>query len=108
MTEVLNSIVSSIDFLYILLCNVVTWFTLECLYLTKLKEKLNTWSKRLIATGIAIALGALMYYAFKRPFEPMFYGFFIQYLSWDYFFKAIVERIRNTISGQNRMTHHDN
>lgn len=103
MTTVIDTILGSIDFLYIILCNVITWFILECLYLTKLKESLTTWVKRCIATGIAIVLGAVMYYAFHRSFEAMFYGFFIQYLSWDYFFKAIVERVRNTISGQKHL-----
>lgn len=104
MTNVIESILGSIDFLYIILCNVITWFTLECLSMTKLKESLSTWVKRCIATAIAVALGAIMYYGFHRSFEAMFYGFFIQYLSWDYFFKAIVERVRNTISGKK---HHE-
>lgn len=99
MTTVIESILGSIDFLYIILCNVITWFLLECLSLTKLKESLSTWVKRVLATCVAISLGAIMYYGFHRPFEAMFYGFFIQYLSWDYFFKAIIERIRNTING---------
>jgi len=104
MTNVIETILGSIDFLYIVLCNVITWFTLECLSMTKLKDSLSTWVKRCIATAIAIGLGAIMYYGFHRSFEAMFYGFFIQYLSWDYFFKAIVERVRNTISGQK---HHE-
>ena len=99
MTTIIDTILGSIDFLYIILCNVITWFVLECLYLTKLKDSLTTWVKRIIATGVAFVLGAIMYYGFHRNFEAMFYGFFIQYLSWDYFFKAIVERIKNTISG---------
>jgi len=104
MTNVIETILGSIDFLYIVLCNVITWFTLECLSMTKLKDSLSTWVKRCIATAIAVVLGAIMYYGFHRSFEAMFYGFFIQYLSWDYFFKAIVERVRNTISGQK---HHE-
>lgn len=100
MTTVIETILTSIDFLYIILCNVITWFILESLALTKIKDSLSTWVKRVIATCVAIILGAIMYYGFHRSFEAMFYGFFIQYLSWDYFFKAIVERVRNTISGQ--------
>ena len=99
MHNLIETILGSIDFLYIILCNTITWFVLETLSLTKLKEKLTTWVKRLIATGVAVGLGAVMYYAFDRNFEAMFYGFFIQYLSWDYFFKALIERVRNTISG---------
>lgn len=99
MHNLIETILGSIDFLYIILCNTITWFVLETLSLTKLKEKLTTWVKRLIATAVAVGLGAVMYYAFDRNFEAMFYGFFIQYLSWDYFFKALIERVRNTISG---------
>ena len=102
MTHTIETILGSIDFLYIILCNVITWFTLECLSLTKLKDHLYTWTKRTIATVIAVSLGAIMYYGFHRSFEAMFYGFFIQYLSWDYFFKALIERVRNVISGNNR------
>ena len=104
MSSVLDTILGSIDFLYIILCNVITWFILECLYLTRLKDRLTTWVKRVLATCVAISLGAIMYYGFHRSFEAMFYGFFIQYLSWDYFFKAIVERVRDTISGKK---HHE-
>ena len=100
MMTVIDTILSSIDFLYIILCNVITWFILECLSMTPLKDKLITWVKRLIATLVAVILGSIMYYGFHRPFEAMFYGFFIQYLSWDYFFKSLVERVKNTISGQ--------
>ena len=103
MTTIIDTILGSIDFLYIILCNVITWFTLECLSMTKFRDSLSTWVKRCIATGIAIVLGAVMYYGFHRSFEAMFYGFFIQYLSWDYFFKALVERVRNTISGQKQL-----
>ena len=99
MHNLIETILGSIDFLYIILCNTITWFVLETISLTKLKEKLTTWVKRLIATAVAVGLGAVMYYAFDRNFEAMFYGFFIQYLSWDYFFKALIERVRNTISG---------
>lgn len=104
MSSILDTILGSIDFLYIILCNVITWFILECLYLTRLKDRLTTWVKRVLATCVAISLGAIMYYGFHRSFEAMFYGFFIQYLSWDYFFKAIVERVRDTISGKK---HHE-
>ena len=99
METIVETIINSIDFLYIILCNVITYVVIESLCATKYKEKLTTWVKRLIATGIAILLGAVMYYGFHRSFEAMFYGFFIQYLSWDYFFKALVERVKNIISG---------
>lgn len=100
MSTIIDTIIGSIDFLYIILCNVITWFTIECLSMTKLAPKLTTWVKRIIATIIAVLLGAVMYYGFHHSFEAIFYGFFIQYLSWDYFFKAIVERIKESISGK--------
>ena len=100
MHNLIETILGSIDFLYIILCNTITWFVLESFSLTKWKDKMTTWVKRIIATAIAVGLGAIMYYGFHRSFEAMFYGFFIQYLSWDYFFKALIERVRNTISGK--------
>lgn len=103
MANLIDTILGSIDFVYIILCNVITWFTIESLSLTNFKSKLYTWTKRLISTIVAVALGAVMYYVFHRPFEAMFYGFFIQYLSWDYFFKALVERVRNVISGNKKI-----
>lgn len=99
MTHLVETILGSIDFLYIILCNVITWFIIESVSITRFSKYLTTWAKRIIATLSAIFIGAVMYYGFHRPFEPMFYGFFIQYLSWDYFFKALIERVRNTISG---------
>ena len=100
MTDIINNLITSIDFLYIVMCNAVTWLFIEVLSYTKFKEFLSTWRKRIIATISAICMAIVMYYFFNRPFEPIFYGFFIQYLSWDYFFKAIIERIRNIITGK--------
>ena len=102
MPEIVEMIEQNIDFMYILLCNVVTWCAIEGLSLTKFKERLSTGMKRLIATVVAIFLGAVLHRGFGHPFEPIFYGFFIQYLSWDYFFKAIIERVRDTISGKSQ------
>lgn len=99
MTDIIQTLTSSIDFLYIIMCNAATWLAIEVISFTRFKTYLSTWRKRLLATAVALGMGAIMIYGFKRPFEPMFYGFFIQYLSWDYFFKAIIERIRNIITG---------
>lgn len=96
----LEDIISNIDVMYIVACNAATYFVIKLVDGgLKKGKKLKTWPKRIIATVVAIGLGFLMYYRFEHPLEPLFYGAFIQFITWDYLFKPLVKNLSSIIIG---------
>lgn len=83
----------SIDVMYIILCNVTTYVILTAI--PKAKDIATGW-KRLISAVVAVLIGLLCVYRFDHEPEPIFYGFFIQFLMYDYvlkwFFKKLDEK----------------
>lgn len=90
---VLDNIISNIDVMYIVACNAATYFVIKMIEGLSKVKKMGTWYKRLTATVVAIGLGFLMYYGFEHPMEPLFYGAFIQFVTWDYLFKPLVKML---------------
>lgn len=96
----LEDIISNIDIMYIVACNAATYFLIKLIDSgLKKGKKLKTWPKRVIATLVAIGLGLLMYYKFEHPMEPLFYGAFIQFITWDYLFKPITKNLHTMLFG---------
>ena len=85
--NILEYLLDKVDLLYIIICNVFTYIVLSPF------TKLKTWWKRLISAGCAIVVAIPMHFAFGHGIEPLFYGFFLQFLTWDYIFKGIVKSI---------------
>lgn len=99
--DIFLSLLEQIDLMYIFICNAATYIILQILRLSCKKVKQSTLFKRMISTVTAVALGLLMCLVFKHPCEAVFYGFFIQFISWDYFFKPIIKRIQDKIANKN-------
>lgn len=95
--EILLGFLESINLVYIIICNAATYVIVQLWQ--KIFKKTSTWTKRGISTVIAILLGFCIHFLFGVEVEPLFYGFFLQFISWDYFFKPIIERIQNAIKG---------
>ena len=92
--DLLNTIIDNLDLMYIVSCNAATYFVIRMIEGARKKKKLGTWYKRLAATVVAIAMAFAMYYGFEHQnFEALFYGFFIQFLTWDYLFKPIMKML---------------
>lgn len=100
--ELLFSLLEHIDIMYIVICNAGTYLLLQLIRLTT-KIKQTTLFKRIVSAVMAFALGLLMHFAWGHGVEPIFYGFFLQFISWDYFFKPIVKRIQKMISGEDKV-----
>ena len=49
--------------------------------------------KRIVSAVFAIIIGVFMVTQFDHDNECVFYGFFIQFLTWDYIFKSWVKRL---------------
>lgn len=91
--DIITYITSNINIMYIITCNIVTYLVLNmCEQLNNERKMKRLW-KRLIAFGIALGIGLAEICILKHSIDPIFYGIFIQFLSWDYMFKPIMEKI---------------
>lgn len=91
--DIITYITSNINIMYIITCNIVTYLVLNmCEQLNNERKMKRLW-KRLIAFGIALGIALVEICILKHSIDPIFYGIFIQFLSWDYMFKPIMEKI---------------
>lgn len=91
--DIITYITSNINIMYIITCNIVTYLVLNmCEQLNNERKMKRLW-KRLIAFGIALGIGLAEICILKHSIDPIFYGIFIQFLSWDYMFKPIMEKV---------------
>ena len=96
-TEVWGLLTTSIDFIFVIICNIATYVVISVIESVKKGWVIPTWWKRAISGGMALIIGVVMFFCFHRSGEGLFYGFFIQFLTWDYLFKHIIERIVNKV-----------
>lgn len=96
-SDIWNNIISSIDFSYILLCNLITFLIINTInnYYKIFKLKLKRFGKKLIAFIVAIILGFICVLIFKHNPEFIFYGFFLQFFSYDYIWKYIIKKLQS-------------
>lgn len=91
--DIITYITSNINIMYIITCNIVTYLVLNMCEQLNSERKMKRLWKRLIAFGIALGIGLVEICVLKHSIDPIFYGIFIQFLSWDYMFKPIMEKI---------------
>ena len=91
--DVIQYISSNINLMYIITCNIITYFVLNYIERRNSERKLKKWIKRIIAFGVAFILGLVEVIILKHPVDPIFYGMFMQFLTWDYMFKPIVNSL---------------
>lgn len=94
--DILTTIIENIDLMYIVSCNIATYFIITSIDSAR-RRKIKTWLKRLIAGVIAALIGVLMYHHFEHPVEPIFYGWFVQFITWDYLFKPFVKSLKDKV-----------
>lgn len=92
-TGVWDLLTNSIDFLYVILCNIGTYIIISVIESIRKDWVIPTWVKRIISSVTAVFIGAVMFFVFHHSGEGIFYGFFIQFLTWDYLFKYIIDKI---------------
>ena len=96
--DLIMNFISTLDLEYILMCNTVTYLVVQVF--SKLHWGDSTVVKRFISCIVATFLALVLYYNFHHELEGLFYGFFLQFLSWDYFFKPIIKRLQAKINGE--------
>lgn len=98
LTEILNTLVYNIDWVYAVVCNLATYMVISIF--EGYGVVISTGMKRLVSAGVALVLGFVMVSFLQRPFEPVFYAFFMQFLIYDYFWKSILESLKKKIKNQ--------
>lgn len=100
----LSQLLGGMDVMYILMCNVVTYVIISVVsQLVPKTFEFKKIYKRLISAVGAIALGIVMCQCFDHDAQSLFYGFFIQFITWDYVFKGWLNKLYG-IFGSNEDT----
>lgn len=89
--DIWTMFMSSIDVMYIIMCNIATYAVIKMVSTLSGKD-LNTSWKRIISTVVAIVLGIISV-NMGHDKEAVLYGFFIQFIVYDYFWKWAVKKL---------------
>ncbi len=90
MEQILEQFWNSIDVVYVLMCNLITYIIITCFPNGK---EMGTGVKRIISTIVAIGTGYVFVTQLGHPVENIFYGFFLQFLMYDYILKWFFRKI---------------
>lgn len=93
--NIIQMVLEYVDVIYIVICNVITYLLLNFIQKVS-KTKINKSLKRTISAIVGVFLGFLVVYGFGHNGETVFYSFFIQFLTWDYFFKWIKNKFKTS------------
>ncbi|MBR4590330.1 hypothetical protein [uncultured Methanobrevibacter sp.] len=91
LNEIWSIFLSSIDVVYIIMCNIATYAVIKMIVTFRENDLKTSW-KRIISTIVAIVLGIVMI-SLGHDKESVFYGFFIQFLVYDYLWKWIIKKL---------------
>lgn len=86
-----NLFVSSLDLVYIIICNIATYAVLKMVEGVSSK-KINTAWKRITSAVVAAILGVIAV-KMGHNAESVLYGFFIQFVLYDYFWKWAIKKL---------------
>ena len=87
MEVILEQIISSLNILYIFLCNIVTYLIIK-----SIPKDIPTLGKRGISAGVAIVFGIVGILWLKWDKEAVFCSFFVQFLMYDYIIKWFLDK----------------
>ena len=101
MEEELSILTGGLCLPYILSCNTATYIVISCL-----QKKPTTRTKRIISAVVAFLIG--FFWIFISPEKEMgdtcrkvFVSFFIQFLTWDYCFKFVINFLKTKFDSSN-------
>lgn len=93
MEQILEQFWNSIDVVYVLICNLITYLIITSFPKGIVRKEIGTGGKRIISTIVAIGAGYVFVAQLGHPIENIFYGFFLQFLMYDYILKWFFRKI---------------
>lgn len=93
MEKIIDILLDSFDFSYMLAVNVLTYFVIKTIDSMNGKKHVPTWVKRIIALICGLILGAII--TITSGFSnTLLYSFILSLISWDLIFKPIIKRLK--------------
>ena len=91
MNDIWTIFMSSIDVMYIIMCNIATYAVIKMISTLRGKDLSTSW-KRIISAVVAIILG-ITSVNMGHDKEAILYGFFIQFIVYDYLWKWAIKKL---------------
>jgi uncharacterized membrane protein HdeD (DUF308 family) len=99
LADIWDMFLSSIDIMYIIMCNIATYAVIKMIVAVREKDLKTSW-KRIISAIVAAVLGFISIKG-GHDREAVFYGFFIQFIVYDYLWKWAVKKLENFSNSDN-------
>ena len=91
LNDIWTMFLSSIDIMYIIMCNIATYAVIKMIVTIREKDLKTSW-KRIISAVVAAILGFILI-KMGHDKEAVFYGFFIQFIVYDYLWKWAAKKL---------------
>lgn len=93
--NILNQILSVIDFGFVFICNSITYLLIKLLEEIKFKKQTSILFKRSITLIVGIIFGLVVYSIDNTNPLKLLYSFIFSLLSFDYIFKPILRKFKS-------------
>lgn len=93
--NILNQILSVIDFGFVFICNSITYLLIKLLEEIKFKKQTSILFKRSITLIVGIIFGLVVYSIDNINPLKLLYSFIFSLLSFDYIFKPILRKFKS-------------
>lgn len=93
--NILNQILSVIDFGFVFICNSITYLLIKLLEEIKFKKQTSILFKRSITLIVGIIFGLVVYSIDNTNPLKLLYSFILSLLSFDYIFKPILRKFKS-------------
>ena len=93
--NILNQILSIIDFGFVFICNSITYLLIKLLEEIKFKKQTSILFKRSITLIVGIIFGLVVYSIDNTNPLKLLYSFIFSLLSFDYIFKPILRKFKS-------------
>lgn len=93
--NILNQILSVIDFGFVFICNSITYLLIKLLEEIKFKKQTSILFKRSITLIVGIIFGLVVYSIDNTNPLKLLYSFVFSLLSFDYIFKPILRKFKS-------------
>lgn len=93
--NILNQILSVIDFGFVFICNSITYLLIKLLEEIKFKKQTSILFKRSITLIVGIIFGLVVYIIDNTNPLKLLYSFIFSLLSFDYIFKPILRKFKS-------------